>query len=64
MIIPRQNNQSLGFTIVGDSPTWVSEVVPYGSAFRQGLQSGDFIVKINGQNVSRAQKRTVCQLIK
>lgn len=63
-MIPRQSNQALGFTIVGDSPAWVDEVTPYGSAFRQGLQRGDFIVKINGQNVSRAQKRTVCQLIK
>ncbi len=29
-----------------------------------GLKSGDYIVKVNGQNVSRAQQRTVSNIIK
>lgn len=49
---------------MGDSPTFIGKVTEKSPADLYGLKSGDFIVKINGQNVSRAQQRTVSNLIK
>ncbi|CAF1083656.1 unnamed protein product [Rotaria sordida] len=63
-IILRGKNNSFGFTVVGDSPTFIGKVSENSSAAQCGLKSGDYIVKINGQNVSRAQQRTVSNLIK
>jgi C-terminal processing protease CtpA/Prc len=64
LTIPRGANDSFGFTVVGDSPTFIGKVNENTPADICGLKSGDFIVKINGQNVSRAQQRTVSNLIK
>ncbi|CAF1177108.1 unnamed protein product [Rotaria magnacalcarata] len=62
--ISRGVNDSFGFTVVGDSPTFVGKVTENSPAARCGLRPGDYIVKVNGQNVSRAQQRTVSNLIK
>lgn len=62
--ITRGVNDSFGFTVVGDSPTFVGKVTENSPAARCGLKPGDYIVKVNGQNVSRAQQRTVSNLIK
>ncbi|CAF3885441.1 unnamed protein product [Adineta steineri] len=63
-IISRGVNDSFGFTVVGDSPTFVGKVTENSPAAQCGLKPGDYIVKVNGQNVSRAQQRTVSNLIK
>jgi len=63
-VISRGINDSFGFTVVGDSPTFVGKVTENSPAAQCGLKPGDYIVKINGQNVSRAQQRTVSNLIK
>jgi len=63
-VISRGINDSFGFTVVGDSPTFVGKVTENSPAAQSGLKPGDYIVKINGQNVSRAQQRTVSNLIK
>ncbi|CAF3069659.1 unnamed protein product, partial [Rotaria sp. Silwood2] len=63
-IISRGKNNSFGFTVVGDSPTFIGKVSENSPAGLCGLKSGDYIVKINDQNVSRAQQRTVSNLIK
>lgn len=62
--ISRGTNDSFGFTVVGDSPTFVGKVTDHSPAAICGLKPGDYIVKVNGQNVSRAQQRTVSNLIK
>ena len=62
--ISRGTNDSFGFTVVGDSPTFVGKVTEHSPAAICGLKPGDYIVKVNGQNVSRAQQRTVSNLIK
>lgn len=49
---------------MGDSPTFIGKLTENSSAAVCGLKMGDFLVKINGQNVSRAQQRTVANLIK
>jgi len=64
LTISRGANHSFGFTVVGDNPTFIGKVTDNSPAALCGLKSGDFIVKINGQNVSRAQQRTVSNLIK
>ncbi|CAF1388660.1 unnamed protein product [Adineta ricciae] len=63
-VISRGINDSFGFTVVGDSPTFVGKVTDNSPAAHCGLRPGDYIVKVNGQNVSRAQQRTVSNLIK
>ncbi|CAF3772413.1 unnamed protein product [Rotaria magnacalcarata] len=63
-IISRGSTHSFGFTVVGDSPTFIGKVSENSAAALCGLKSGDYIVKVNGQNVSRAQQRTVSNLIK
>jgi len=63
-VISRGINDSFGFTVVGDSPTFVGKVTENSPAAQCGLKPGDYIVKVNGQNVSRAQQRTVSNLIK
>ncbi|CAF1293163.1 unnamed protein product [Adineta steineri] len=63
-LISRGVNDSFGFTVVGDSPTFIGKVSENSPAASCGLKSGDYIVKINGQNVSRAQQRTVSNIIK
>ncbi|CAF3690517.1 unnamed protein product [Rotaria sp. Silwood1] len=63
-IISRSKNNSFGFTIIGDSPTFIEKISENSSADQCGLKSGDYIVKINGQNVSRAQQRTISNLIR
>lgn len=63
-VVTRGTNDSFGFTVVGDSPTFVGKVTENSSAAQVGLKPGDYIVKVNGQNVSRAQQRTVSNLIK
>jgi len=61
--IPRGHKQ-FGFSVVGEYPTFIGRVDQDSSAAMCGLKSGDYIVKINGKNVSRAQKNTVSNLIK
>ncbi|CAF0771442.1 unnamed protein product [Adineta ricciae] len=62
--ISRGTNDSFGFTVIGDSPTFIGKVSENSPAAVGGLKSGDYIVKINGQNVSRAQQRTVAHIIR
>ncbi|CAF0905128.1 unnamed protein product [Rotaria sp. Silwood1] len=64
LIISRGINDSFGFTVVGDSPTFVGKVTENSPAARCGLKPGDFIVKVNGQNVSRGHQKPVSKLIK
>ncbi|CAF1018249.1 unnamed protein product, partial [Didymodactylos carnosus] len=61
--VPR-GQESFGFTVVGQCPTFVGRVDSDSPAALCGLRAGDYIVKINGKNVSRAQKDTVSHLIK
>jgi S1-C subfamily serine protease len=49
---------------VGESPTFIGKVSENSPAAICGLKSGDYVVKVNNQNVSRAQQRTVSNLIK
>jgi len=52
-----------GFTIKGPSPVCVVKVKRASSAAAAGLASGDFIERINGQNVTGLSAESVLALI-
>ena len=43
--------EAFGFTIIGSSPVMIGEVEEGGSAQQAGLQTGDFIVELDGETV-------------
>ena len=53
-----------GFTVTGCSPVEVGRVDHGSSAYKAGLFAGDFIVRINRQNVSRSRAQSVAKLVR
>lgn len=43
--------EAFGFTVVGSAPVMISDVEEGGSAQQAGLQTGDFIVEVDGETV-------------
>lgn len=52
-----------GFTISGQQPCILSCIVPNSPADNAGLSSGDFLISVNGLNVSKMPHELVVQLI-
>lgn len=52
-----------GFTISGQKPCIFSCIVPNSPAAIAGLRTGDFLILLNGQNVSKLPHEAVVQLI-
>ena len=59
-----RGSSGFGFTVTGYSPVQVGRVDSSSMAFSAGLCAGDFIVRINGQNVSRSRAESVAKLVK
>lgn len=60
----RKGRTGFGFSVTGSHPAQVSRVDPGGAAHRAGLQPGDWIVRINRENVSTATADCVGRIIR
>lgn len=59
----RRGYNGFGFTISGQQPCRLSCIVSNSPAEQAGLQKGDFLISVNGLNVSMLPHETVVQLI-
>ncbi|XP_064650211.1 uncharacterized protein LOC135501812 isoform X2 [Lineus longissimus] len=60
----KRRKTGYGFTLVGCSPAAIGRIDAGSAAEEAGLQSGDCIVRINGQNVSRSSADSVGRIIR
>lgn len=58
-----RGEHGFGFTISGQQPCILSCIVPNSPADLAGLRSGDFLISVNGLNVSKLPHESVVQLI-
>lgn len=58
------HGQSLGATLAGYCPCYIAKIEANSIAALSGLQVGDFIIRINGKNVSRAKCDSIVKIIK
>ncbi|KAK7074447.1 hypothetical protein SK128_002065 [Halocaridina rubra] len=58
-----KGKNGFGFTISGQAPCILSCIVPGSPAERAGLRPGDYLIAVNGQNVSKAPHDDVARLI-
>uniref|UniRef100_A0A2R5LCN5 Putative regulator of g protein signaling n=1 Tax=Ornithodoros turicata TaxID=34597 RepID=A0A2R5LCN5_9ACAR len=61
--LSRGRKGGFGFTISGQAPCILSCIVAHSPAERAGLRPGDFLVAVNGHNISRAPHDDVVRLI-
>ncbi|XP_067614523.1 regulator of G-protein signaling loco isoform X1 [Eurosta solidaginis] len=59
----RRGYNGFGFTISGQQPCRLSCIVANSPADQAGLRAGDFLISVNGLNVSKLPHETVVQLI-
>uniref|UniRef100_A0A1A9WWQ9 Regulator of G-protein signaling loco n=1 Tax=Glossina brevipalpis TaxID=37001 RepID=A0A1A9WWQ9_9MUSC len=59
----RRGFSGFGFTISGQQPCRLSCIVSNSPADQAGLRAGDFLISVNGLNVSKLPHETVVQLI-
>ncbi|XP_075152570.1 regulator of G protein signaling family member locomotion defects [Haematobia irritans] len=59
----RRGYSGFGFTISGQQPCRLSCIIPNSPADQAGLRAGDFLISVNGLNVSKLPHETVVQLI-
>ncbi|XP_013382270.1 uncharacterized protein LOC106153048 [Lingula anatina] len=60
----RRGERGFGFTVVGSCPVRVGRVEQSSEAWSSGLRTGDYIVQINSQNVSRSTAESVVRLVR
>ena len=58
-----RSRNGYGFTISGQNPCILSCIVSGSPADRTGLKTGDHLIAVNGQNVSRCTHDDVVRLI-
>ena len=58
-----KGKNGFGFTISGQAPCMLSYIVSGSSAERAGLRLGDYLIAVNGQNVSKFQHDDVVSII-
>lgn len=51
--------EAFGFSVVGDAPVMINDVEAGGSAEQAGLQTGDFIVELDGEPVDTWSREEV-----
>lgn len=59
----RRGYNGFGFTISGQQPCRLSCIISNSPAEQAGLRAGDFLISVNGLNVSKLPHETVVQLI-
>ncbi|XP_061388839.1 regulator of G-protein signaling loco [Musca vetustissima] len=59
----RRGYNGFGFTISGQQPCRLSCIIANSPADQAGLRAGDFLISVNGLNVSKLPHETVVQLI-
>lgn len=59
----RRGYNGFGFTISGQQPCRLSCIVANSPAEQSGLRAGDFLISVNGLNVSKMPHETVVQLL-
>jgi len=64
LAIERSQYAGFGFSVVDGCPARVGRVDATSRAEEAGLQRGDLIVRVNGQNVSRSSSTSVARCIK
>lgn len=52
--------EAFGFSILGSAPVMINDVEAGGSAEQAGLQIGDFIVELDGEQVDTLSGEEVC----
>ena len=59
-----RGKNGFGFSVVDSFPVKVGRVDDASPAKMGGLKKGDYIIKVNGQNVSRSTCVSVAKLVK
>ncbi|CAH1786293.1 unnamed protein product [Owenia fusiformis] len=59
-----RGRKGYGFTVLGSSPVRIGRVDEGSQAHKQGLEKGDCLVRINGQNVSRSSAESIVRIIR
>jgi regulator of G-protein signaling 3 len=62
--VQRSAYGGFGFTVMDACPVKIGRVDGSSFAQRAGLQKGDCVIRVNGQNVSRSTSVSVAKLIK
>ena len=60
----RRSEAGYGFTLRGSCPTRVGRVKAGGAACVAGLHRGDYVLRANGVDVSRATAATVAHMVR
>ncbi|KAI0227526.1 hypothetical protein LSAT2_021994 [Lamellibrachia satsuma] len=63
-IVITRGQGGFAFSIAGNNPVRVSRVDMGSQADIAGLKSGDYIVRINGQNISRSTANSVAKIVR
>ena len=63
-MVIHKNHTGFGFTIRGSCPVRVGRVKGSSTSAVAGLQSGDYVTRINGQNVSRSRAESVAEIVR
>ncbi|KAM8905239.1 rho guanine nucleotide exchange factor 12 isoform 3-T3 [Spinachia spinachia] len=63
-VIIQKDENGFGLTVSGDNPVFVQLVKEDGAAMRAGVQTGDRIIKVNGNLVTHSNHIEVVKLIK
>lgn len=65
LALPANNQgwpEEFGFKLCGDGPSYILSVVEGSSAYMAGLQPGDQVLEIDGQNVSTLSTKALIAL--
>ena len=63
-MVVKQTNAGYGFSVKGSCPAVVGDVDKRTPAYEAGLRRGDYVVRINGQNVSRSSADSITRIIR
>lgn len=64
MCVYRSPYGGFGFTVIGSCPVKIGRIDSISRAEEAGLQQGDIVIRVNGQNVSRSTSVSVARCIK
>jgi len=62
-VLLQRDEKGYGLRVSGENPVFVESVKSDGAAYKAGVRSGDFIIKVNGAVVTNHNHREVVQMI-